>query len=151
MSPPYPKVEYVSAAAPYALRGQVLPPSAETWSPTLYAAGHRAIFGEPTLTSATRIRTMDNGPMSLVALRDARIAFGERPLLDGAQLTLLAGERLGLIGRNGTGKSTLLAVLAGRIHLDEGEVQRRDGLRVALVEQEPDLQTADSLRDSLLR
>ena len=88
--------------------------------------------------------------MSLVTLRDARIAFGERPLLDGAQLTLLAGERLGLIGRNGTGKSTLLALLAGRIHLDEGEVQRRDGLRVALVEQEPDLQTADSLRDSLL-
>jgi ABC transport system ATP-binding/permease protein len=88
--------------------------------------------------------------MSLVTLRDARIAFGERPLLDGAQLTLLAGERLGLIGRNGTGKSTLLAVLAGRIHLDEGEVQRRDGLRIALVEQEPDLQAADSLRDSLL-
>ncbi len=88
--------------------------------------------------------------MSLIALRDARIAFGERPLLDGAQLTLLAGERLGLIGRNGTGKSTLLAVLAGRVQLDEGELQRRDGLRIALVEQEPDLPAADSLHDSLL-
>jgi ATP-binding cassette subfamily F protein uup len=88
--------------------------------------------------------------MSLVTLRDAHIAFGERPLLDGAQLTLLAGERLGLIGRNGTGKSTLLAVLAGRTHLDEGDVQRRDGLRIALVEQEPDLQAAGSLQDSLL-
>jgi ABC transport system ATP-binding/permease protein len=88
--------------------------------------------------------------MSLVTLRDAHIAFGERPLLDGAQLTLLAGERLGLIGRNGTGKSTLLAVLAGRTRLDDGEVQRRDGLRIALVEQEPDLQAAGNLHDSLL-
>ncbi|HKD52796.1 MAG TPA: ATP-binding cassette domain-containing protein [Steroidobacteraceae bacterium] len=88
--------------------------------------------------------------MSLVSLRDAHVAFGERPLLDGAQLTVLAGERLGLIGRNGTGKSTLLAVLAGHTVLDEGELQRRDGLRLALVEQEPELPPADSLHESLL-
>jgi ATP-binding cassette subfamily F protein uup len=88
--------------------------------------------------------------MSLVSLRDAHVAFGERPLLDGAQLTILAGERLGLIGRNGTGKSTLLAVLAGHTPLDEGELQRRDGLRLALVEQEPELPAADSLHESLL-
>jgi ABC transport system ATP-binding/permease protein len=87
--------------------------------------------------------------MSLVTLRDAHIAFGERPLLDGAQLTVLAGERLGLIGRNGTGKSTLLAVLAAHTRLDEGELQRRDGLRLALVEQEPELPAADSLHASL--
>src|SRR5215831_6089807 len=88
--------------------------------------------------------------MSLVSLRDAHVAFGERPLLDGAQLTVLAGERLGLIGRNGTGKSTLLAVLAGHTVLDAGELQRRDGLRLALVEQEPELPPADTLRESLL-
>ena len=88
--------------------------------------------------------------MSLVTLRDAHIAFGDHPLLDGAQLTVLAGERLGLIGRNGTGKSTLLAVIAGRTPLDEGELQRRDGLRLALVEQEPELPVAESLRDSLM-
>src|SRR5215469_13690743 len=88
--------------------------------------------------------------MSLVTLRDAHIAFGERPLLDGAELTVLAGERLGLIGRNGTGKSTLLAVLAGHTALDEGELQRRDGLRFALVEQEPELPQADTLHESLL-
>jgi ABC transport system ATP-binding/permease protein len=88
--------------------------------------------------------------MSLISLRDAHVAFGERPLLDGAQLTVLAGERLGLIGRNGTGKSTLLAVLAGHTPLDEGELQRRDGLRLALVEQEPELPAADSLHESLL-
>ena len=88
--------------------------------------------------------------MSLVSLRDAHVAFGERPLLDGAQLTVLAGERLGLIGRNGTGKSTLLAVLAGHTPLDEGELQRRDGLRLALVEREPELPAADTLHESLL-
>jgi ABC transport system ATP-binding/permease protein len=89
--------------------------------------------------------------MSLITLRDARIAFGDRPLLDGAQLTILDGERLGLIGRNGTGKSTLLSVLACHTQLDEGELMRRNGLRLALVEQEPQLPAADTLRDSLLR
>jgi ATP-binding cassette subfamily F protein uup len=88
--------------------------------------------------------------MSLVTLRNAHIAFGERPLLDGAQLTIAAGERLGLIGRNGTGKSTLLGVLAGQTALDDGEVQRRDGLRLVLVEQESHLPVADTIHDSLL-
>lgn len=88
--------------------------------------------------------------MSLVALLNAHIAFGERPLLDGAQLTVRAGERLGLIGRNGTGKSTLLGVLAGKTPLDDGELQRREGLRLALVEQEPQLPPGETLQDSLL-
>jgi ATP-binding cassette subfamily F protein uup len=88
--------------------------------------------------------------MSLVTLLNAHIAFGERPLLDEAQLTIQAGERLGLIGRNGTGKSTLLCVLAGKTQLDDGELQRREGLRVGLVEQEPQLPPGETLRDSLL-
>ena len=88
--------------------------------------------------------------MSLITLLNAQIAFGERPLLDEAQLTVRAGERLGLIGRNGTGKSTLLGVLAGKIPLDDGELQRREGLRLGLVEQEPQLPAADTLQDSLL-
>ncbi|MDE2295453.1 MAG: ATP-binding cassette domain-containing protein [Gammaproteobacteria bacterium] len=87
--------------------------------------------------------------MSLITLREAQIAFGERPLLDGAQLAILDGERLGLIGRNGTGKSTLLAILAGLTPLDSGELARRNGLRLVLVEQEPQLPGADTLRDSL--
>ena len=87
--------------------------------------------------------------MSLITLRDAHLAYGERPLLDGAQLTVLSGERLGLIGRNGTGKSTLLGILAGAVVQDAGELQRREGLRLVLVEQEPQLPAADSLRASL--
>jgi ATP-binding cassette subfamily F protein uup len=88
--------------------------------------------------------------VSLIALRDARLALGDRPLLDGARLTLQPGERLGLIGRNGTGKSTLLRIIAGHAALDEGERQVRDGTHIGLVEQEPELPGARTLRESLL-
>lgn len=87
----------------------------------------------------------------LYSLIDASLAFGSLPLLDGAALTVTAGERLGLIGRNGTGKSSLLNVIAGRISLDDGRQVRRDGLRVVLVEQEPVLPPAASLFESLLK
>jgi ATP-binding cassette subfamily F protein uup len=88
--------------------------------------------------------------MSLITLLDAHLAYGDKPLLDGAKLAMQAGERVGLIGRNGTGKSTLLKVIAGALQLDDGELQRRDGLRIAFVEQEPELTSADTLRDSLM-
>jgi len=88
--------------------------------------------------------------MALITVLEAHLAFGDRPLLDGAQLSVQPGERIGLIGRNGTGKSTLLQVIAGSVRLDDGELQRRDGLRIALVEQEPELPAADSLRESLM-
>ena len=85
----------------------------------------------------------------LIQLLGAVLAFGDLPVLDGADLTLSAGDRVGLIGRNGAGKSSLLGVLQGRISLDEGRVVRRDGLSVAAVEQEPELPPAPTLRESL--
>ena len=87
--------------------------------------------------------------MTLLTLLDAELAYGLTPLLDQAACTLNEGDRVGLIGRNGTGKSTLLGVLAGRILLDEGAVQRRDGLRIITVEQEPQLPPADTLFEAL--
>jgi len=87
--------------------------------------------------------------VTLIALKDAELAFGLTPLLDRAALTISEGDRVGLIGRNGTGKSSLLGVLAGSLPLDDGEVQRRPGLRIAIVEQEPVLPAAESLRASL--
>ncbi len=86
----------------------------------------------------------------LFSLIDAGLAFGAHPLLDGAAFTLTAGERLGLIGRNGTGKSSLLNVIAGRVQLDDGRAVIRDGLRIVLVEQEPALPPAPTLFDSLI-
>jgi ATP-binding cassette subfamily F protein uup len=88
--------------------------------------------------------------MSLITLLDSHLAYGDRPLLDGAQLSIRSGERAGLIGRNGTGKSTLLRVIAGLTQLDDGEVQRRDGMRITFVEQEPVLPESETLRESLL-
>jgi ABC transport system ATP-binding/permease protein len=87
--------------------------------------------------------------MTLASLIDGQLAYGLTPLLDRASLTILAGERIGLIGRNGTGKSSLLAVLARRVALEEGELQWKAGLRAALVEQEPVLPPAPELIDSL--
>jgi ABC transport system ATP-binding/permease protein len=88
--------------------------------------------------------------MSLITVLDSHLAYGDRPLLDGAQLAVRAGERVGLIGRNGTGKSTLLRVIAGLAQLDDGEVQRRDSMRITFVEQEPILPDSPTLRESLL-
>jgi ABC transport system ATP-binding/permease protein len=85
--------------------------------------------------------------MTLLTLRDAELAYGDFPLLDHAQLSVQEGERIGLIGRNGTGKSTLLKVVTGLVTLDEGAIERRDGLRIALVEQEPALPTPPDEHD----
>jgi ABC transport system ATP-binding/permease protein len=87
--------------------------------------------------------------MTLIALKDAELAFGLTPLLDRANLAIADNERIGLIGRNGTGKSSLLSVLAGSLALDDGEVARKPGLRIASVEQEPELPAAATLRESL--
>ena len=88
--------------------------------------------------------------MALLTLLDAELAFGLHPLLDRANLTIEEGERIGLIGRNGTGKSSLLKAIAGEIALDDGEFKRPDGLAIVLVEQEPALPAASSLRESLV-
>ena len=56
--------------------------------------------------------------MTLIALKNAELAFGLHPLLDGASLAIQAGDRVGLIGRNGTGKSSLLGALLGKLPLD---------------------------------
>jgi ABC transport system ATP-binding/permease protein len=89
--------------------------------------------------------------MPLLTLLDAELAYGLTPLLDQAACTIDEGDRIGLIGRNGTGKSTLLGALNGSVSLDDGEVQRRDGLRIVTVEQEPELPLADTLFESLRR
>ena len=87
--------------------------------------------------------------MALLTIDSAELAFGLHPLLDRANLTVHEGERIGLIGRNGTGKSSLLSIIAGRGALDDGEIRRQDGSHVVMVEQEPLLPDADSLHASL--
>ena len=77
--------------------------------------------------------------MAVLSLTNAHLAFGHVPLLDGANFALETGERVGLIGRNGTGKSSLLKILAGLEKLDDGLLQLQQGLTTVYVPQEPAL------------
>ncbi|MDN4590641.1 ABC transporter ATP-binding protein [Xenophilus aerolatus] len=77
--------------------------------------------------------------MALITLLDAQLAFGHVALLDHADFALLEAERIGLIGRNGAGKSSLLKILGGLEKPDDGTLQLQTGLRVAYVAQEPAL------------
>jgi len=85
--------------------------------------------------------------MAILSLSDAHLAYGHVALLDGASLSLEAGERLGLIGRNGAGKSSLLKALAGLEKLDDGLLQRTQRLRIRYVPQEPLFDAAHSVFD----
>ncbi|MYM41664.1 ATP-binding cassette domain-containing protein [Duganella qianjiadongensis] len=75
--------------------------------------------------------------MAVISLSSAQLAFGHVALLDNAEFSLETGERVGLIGRNGTGKSSLLKIISGRTKLDDGLLVQQQSLKIAYVEQEP--------------
>jgi ATP-binding cassette subfamily F protein uup len=81
----------------------------------------------------------NRGHMALITLLDAQLAFGHVPLLDHAGFSLETSERVGLIGRNGAGKSSLLKILGGMEKPDDGSVQVQNHTRISYVAQEPQL------------
>src|SRR5690606_8638987 len=85
--------------------------------------------------------------MSLFRLTDVQLAYGAQPLLDNVSVTIEAGERIGLLGRNGAGKSTFLKLLAGAARPDGGEVWRRPGIEVATLAQELPAQDDETVYD----
>lgn len=87
--------------------------------------------------------------MALLTLAGAHLAFGHVALLANADFALEPGERVGLIGRNGAGKSSLLRILAGLEQPDDGLLQRQQGLRAAFVAQEPLLQEQATVFESV--
>jgi ATP-binding cassette subfamily F protein uup len=87
--------------------------------------------------------------MAIISLTDAQLAFGHVALLDHAEFSLEANERVGLIGRNGTGKSSLLKIIAGRAKLDDGLFVMQQGTRIAHVEQEPQFASDLSVFDAV--
>ena len=87
--------------------------------------------------------------MSLYTITGAQLAFGHVALLDHADFSLEAGERVGLIGRNGAGKSSLLKIVAGLMQPDDGLITRAQGLRTVYVPQEPDFDADASVFDTV--
>ena len=87
--------------------------------------------------------------MALITLIDAHLAFGHVALLDKTGFSLESGERVGLIGRNGAGKSSLLKILGGMEKPDDGMVQFQQGVRLAFVAQEPLLNPGDTVFTSV--
>ncbi len=87
--------------------------------------------------------------MSLITLQNAQLAFGHVALLDHAEFSLETTERVGLIGRNGAGKSSLLRILGGLEKPDDGDLRVQQGLRVTYVAQEPQLDSNASVFESV--
>lgn len=87
--------------------------------------------------------------MAVISLSDAQLAFGHVALLDHAEFSLETGERVGLIGRNGTGKSSLLKIIARTSKIDDGLLVQQQGLKIAYVEQEPQFDQNISVFDAV--
>ena len=87
--------------------------------------------------------------MAIFSLSNAHLAFGHVALLDNAAFSLDAGERLGLIGRNGAGKSSMLKIIAGLEKLDDGLLQMTQGVRICYVPQEPAFEPGHSVFDAV--
>ncbi len=88
--------------------------------------------------------------VNLINFERVHKVYGIRPLLDGVSLGVAAGQRVGVVGRNGDGKTTLLRLLAGLEQPDDGRVTLGRGLRVAYLPQTDDLGQADTVRDVVL-
>ena len=87
--------------------------------------------------------------MAILSLSNAHLAFGHVALLDGASFSLEAGERLALLGRNGSGKTSLLKIVAGIDKPDDGLLQLTQGLRIRYVPQEPQFEAGANVFDAV--
>ncbi len=87
--------------------------------------------------------------MALFVLNNAKLAYGHVDLLANTSFSLEDGERVGLIGRNGAGKSSFLKIIAEIEKLDDGLIQKQQGIRIAYVAQEPAFLSSDTVFDTV--
>jgi len=88
--------------------------------------------------------------MNLVNLESVSHAFGPKRLLENVSLGIEAGDRIGVVGRNGGGKTTLVSVIAGELRPDDGRVTHARGLRIGKLSQRDELDPAAAVRDLVL-
>ena len=88
--------------------------------------------------------------MALAQLNNATVAFAAQKVLEGVSCSIHDRDRVGLIGANGTGKTTLLRLLSGSLEPDSGDVFLQRGLRIGILEQEPQLDEAATVHDAAL-
>ncbi|WP_283135391.1 ABC-F family ATP-binding cassette domain-containing protein [Rhizohabitans arisaemae] len=88
--------------------------------------------------------------MNLVNLEAVSLAYGPNVLLDGVSLGVTAGERIGVVGRNGGGKTSLISVISGALKPDAGRVTHTRGTRIAVLTQHDDLDPATAVQDLVL-
>jgi ATP-binding cassette subfamily F protein uup len=87
--------------------------------------------------------------MTLFSANELRLAYGHQTLLDGVTVAISAGEKVGLVGRNGCGKTSLLKILANENQADSGDISARRGLRIGYLPQEFELDPALSVYDNI--
>jgi ATP-binding cassette subfamily F protein uup len=87
--------------------------------------------------------------MAVISLSNAQLAFGHVALLDKAEFSIETGERVGIIGRNGTGKSSMLKIIAGTFKLDDGLLVMQQNIKIAYVEQEPQIDPSLTVFDAV--
>ncbi len=86
--------------------------------------------------------------MPILSCTNIRHAFGQRVILDGVSLSIEPGERIGIVGRNGCGKTTLMKILTGQIAPDAGSVSLQRSCRAGYLHQDPNLDPSETLRQS---
>src|SRR5476651_996570 len=86
---------------------------------------------------------------ALISANGLALAYGAAPLLEEVTLSVAPGEKVGLVGRNGCGKTSLLKILAGEVTADAGEISRRRGLRIGYLPQEFELDGSKSVRENI--
>jgi len=87
--------------------------------------------------------------MTLLSANELRLAYGHQTLLDGVTLAVAAGEKVGLVGRNGCGKTSLLKIIADENKADSGDISKRRGLRIGYLPQEFEIDPALSVYDNI--